>query len=112
MAFLLGWVDGRLEYLSKVEPVWFSENLKYLKSLAKSSAYAGVVALLAGIVNVVNSGATGWDLYGPIIINIVAFVSTMLLVAAATGPFIGAILGAAIAAGIAQLASRITNAYV
>lgn len=115
VAFLLGWVDGRLEYLSKVEPVWFSENLKYLKSLAKSSAYAGVVALLAGIVNVVNSGATGWDLYGPIIINIVAFVSTMLLVAAvaaATGPFIGAILGAAIAAGIAQLASRITNAYV
>lgn len=114
VAAILGFVDGSLEYLSKIDKVWFSKNLQYLKNLARMSAIAGWLGLAAGVVNAVNGGASGWDLVGQIAINVFAFAATMILVAAvaaATGPILGAILGAAIAAGITMLTTRFSQLY-
>jgi hypothetical protein len=56
VAGLLGYVNGSLEYLSMIDSVWFSERLKYRKSLARASAIAAVPGLVVSVLNVVNGG--------------------------------------------------------
>lgn len=114
VGWLLGMVDGAYGHLSvdSFGRAIFSERLKSIQRALKASAVLGYIALGLSIFLAFENGFT-WDAVGTASISILAFVITLkvvTLIALATGPILGAILGGLAVIAITALANRLTGA--
>jgi hypothetical protein len=105
-------IDGKLGHLEKMGDIWFSERLKYAKTLLKASFLIGLISLLATFAAVATSNTTGWNAVGQVSTAVFAFAVTAYIVSAiafafATGPAL--ILGGAAAGLIAILTSAFSK---